>query len=278
MEARIRSQDLEEYHEVLGIEEDVRRWRPQDFIQRMYEQGFVFISDERGERWITKEEYLERQRRSGLTWQRGRWTTNLQLTSKDRVKQILESDFRILSPREFIKFIAEILQAMGYRTRLVPITAASEIDIVAEKDGETVAVAVRRLATKPVGETIVQDTLDSASNYGAKSVISVTTSRFTQDVLETTRMVPIEFWDGEKLRKLVHLHLLQISPKISKPSTAPQCIVCNLPMQPGSDIIECPSCHNKGHRREMLEWVKIKGFCPVCRVPIQSWLLFDSEY
>jgi hypothetical protein len=42
------------------------------------------------------------------------------------------------------------------------------------------------------------------------------------------------------------------------------CIVCKLPIYLHEDVIECPACYSVAHRSHLLEWVKIKGYCPNC--------------
>ncbi|WP_287587597.1 zinc ribbon domain-containing protein [Candidatus Borrarchaeum sp.] len=44
-----------------------------------------------------------------------------------------------------------------------------------------------------------------------------------------------------------------------------KCMVCLLPMAPGSEIAKCPHCSGVAHKDHLQEWVKIKGFCPKCK-------------
>ncbi|MBK5113389.1 MAG: hypothetical protein KGD59_11905 [Candidatus Heimdallarchaeota archaeon] len=43
------------------------------------------------------------------------------------------------------------------------------------------------------------------------------------------------------------------------------CSVCKLPISFGSEHLECYHCQNVAHREHLLEWVKVKGTCPVCQ-------------
>ncbi len=42
-----------------------------------------------------------------------------------------------------------------------------------------------------------------------------------------------------------------------------RCIVCNLPLGKGK-IIRCPYCSGPAHRDHLLEYIKVKGGCPIC--------------
>ncbi|MHA1578182.1 MAG: RING finger protein [Candidatus Freyarchaeota archaeon] len=47
-----------------------------------------------------------------------------------------------------------------------------------------------------------------------------------------------------------------------------RCIVCNLKIKEGENIVYCPFCGLPSHRDHLLEWLKIKGFCPNCGKPL----------
>jgi DNA-directed RNA polymerase subunit RPC12/RpoP len=42
------------------------------------------------------------------------------------------------------------------------------------------------------------------------------------------------------------------------------CIVCKLKMKQGDDVVRCPYCGYSAHKTHMLEWLHVKGYCPVC--------------
>lgn len=43
-----------------------------------------------------------------------------------------------------------------------------------------------------------------------------------------------------------------------------KCIVCNLEIKDYEKKIYCPYCGSPSHRDHILEWIKIKSFCPYC--------------
>ncbi|MFB0563938.1 MAG: RING finger protein [Candidatus Lokiarchaeia archaeon] len=44
-----------------------------------------------------------------------------------------------------------------------------------------------------------------------------------------------------------------------------KCSVCQLKIIFGDNVIRCPHCGVLSHRDHILEWIKIRGFCPNCR-------------
>ena len=49
-----------------------------------------------------------------------------------------------------------------------------------------------------------------------------------------------------------------------------QCIVCDLAIEEFEEIFTCPKCSGLAHKLHMLEWIKIKGYCPKCNNPIKQ--------
>ncbi|MGQ9723555.1 MAG: hypothetical protein ACUVXA_19820 [Candidatus Jordarchaeum sp.] len=44
-----------------------------------------------------------------------------------------------------------------------------------------------------------------------------------------------------------------------------RCSVCQLKIVFDDDVIRCLHCGVLSHRDHLLEWIKIRGFCPNCR-------------
>ncbi|MEM3585844.1 MAG: hypothetical protein QXO71_00860 [Candidatus Jordarchaeaceae archaeon] len=47
-----------------------------------------------------------------------------------------------------------------------------------------------------------------------------------------------------------------------------RCTVCNLEIKEENRKVHCPFCGLPAHRDHLLEWLKIKGFCPNCAKPL----------
>ena len=48
------------------------------------------------------------------------------------------------------------------------------------------------------------------------------------------------------------------------------CSVCKLPISFGSSTLQCPHCENIAHKEHLLEWIKVKGSCPICQSKLQT--------
>ena len=48
------------------------------------------------------------------------------------------------------------------------------------------------------------------------------------------------------------------------------CIVCNLSITEFEEQLICPFCFSLAHETHLLEWVKIKGYCPHCNAPLNN--------
>jgi len=55
------------------------------------------------------------------------------------------------------------------------------------------------------------------------------------------------------------------------------CSVCKLPISFGSEPLECYHCQHVAHKEHLLEWVKVKGTCPVCQQKLIADKLTNAE-
>jgi HEAT repeat protein len=56
-----------------------------------------------------------------------------------------------------------------------------------------------------------------------------------------------------------------------------KCIVCNLPIKNGEELVRCPCCGNLAHKTHMLEWLHIRGYCPVCSEKVSESELEEEK-
>ncbi len=47
------------------------------------------------------------------------------------------------------------------------------------------------------------------------------------------------------------------------------CSVCLSKIESSEDILKCPYCEAIAHKSHLLEWLKLKGVCPVCKYPLK---------
>lgn len=52
-----------------------------------------------------------------------------------------------------------------------------------------------------------------------------------------------------------------------------RCIVCNLTIGKEDEITRCPYCSGIAHRDHMLEYIKVKGQCPICGKELKKYEL-----
>jgi RNA polymerase subunit RPABC4/transcription elongation factor Spt4 len=57
----------------------------------------------------------------------------------------------------------------------------------------------------------------------------------------------------------------------------PQCRVCGSPIVYGDEILQCPHCKAYAHKTHLIEWIKVKGYCPVCGVDVEESKDFPAE-
>jgi len=113
--------------------------------------------------------------------------------------------------------------------------------------------------------------------YGYKVPIKVLSEKLeiSEDKLENlfVELISSNFLTGEidPITKVIVL-----APRVVSEQQAPRkaqiirCIVCNLIINPAKEeLIYCPHCNSPAHRSHLIEWIKIKGFCPKCKKDIK---------
>jgi hypothetical protein len=49
-----------------------------------------------------------------------------------------------------------------------------------------------------------------------------------------------------------------------------KCAVCKLSLYASEEILTCPICLATAHNTHLLEWIKIKGYCPKCNSTLKD--------
>nr|MDO8082912.1 DUF2341 domain-containing protein [Candidatus Freyarchaeota archaeon] len=49
-----------------------------------------------------------------------------------------------------------------------------------------------------------------------------------------------------------------------------KCPVCQIDIVLGDPLVKCPNCGTLGHKDHLLEWVKVKGYCPSCKKKLRE--------
>ncbi len=57
----------------------------------------------------------------------------------------------------------------------------------------------------------------------------------------------------------------------------PYCRICGSPIVYGDKILQCPHCKAYAHKTHLIEWIKVKGYCPVCGVDVEEIKDFPAE-
>jgi restriction system protein len=79
---------------------------------------------------------------------------------------------------EFEGYVAARLGRAGWQVKFTPLVGDYGVDLIAEKDGQSVAVQCKRYG-KPVGVAAVQQVVSGASHHGCTRSIVVSNQEFT---------------------------------------------------------------------------------------------------
>ena len=127
----------------------------------------------------------------------------------------IADEFKHLNPENFEKFIAFIFQSMGYTTQVTQYTGDYGADVIAEKEGEKLAVQVKKYKKgNDVSNDEVRKAIGSMPHFKATGAVLITTSDYTLQAREQAKNAPIELINGDQLDALIYKHLLE--PKLKQ--------------------------------------------------------------
>ena len=113
-------------------------------------------------------------------------------------KEITGVDLDIMSPAEFEEFITKLFSELGYSAKRTKSSGDQGADVIAEKDGEKIAIQVKHYS-KPVGNKAVQEVVSSMKYYNAQKSMVITTNYFTKSAQELAKANRVTLWDRDVL-------------------------------------------------------------------------------
>ncbi|HUT80497.1 MAG TPA: hypothetical protein VMZ29_04770 [Candidatus Bathyarchaeia archaeon] len=119
----------------------------------------------------------------------------------------------------------------------------------------------------------LQMAYQGAPNEQKNRIVSEITSLISLGVMPSEMSLPI---DHEAIRERIEKRTIKCfscgeeRTNINEPCSncgvdTVYCSVCKLPISFGADYLECTHCQNIAHKEHLLEWIKVKGTCPVCQ-------------
>ena len=102
---------------------------------------------------------------------------------------------------------------MGYETKVTKQTRDFGIDVIAKKQGKTIAIQCKKYREgNPVGNRDIQRILGAMQLKSVKAThsILITTSHFTVQAEEQAKECAVESWNKEILHTLIKKYLMQI--------------------------------------------------------------------
>lgn len=133
----------------------------------------------------------------------------------------------IMSGEQFERFICWLFQARNYKVRRVGTTLYRSkqhniinryyqtlrdfgADIIAEKEGERIAVQVKR-CKRPVGKNDVKQVFFALRHYGCHKAMVVSNSGYTKTALRYASRKHIEVWNRDLLFQVVKENMVILS-------------------------------------------------------------------
>ena len=101
------------------------------------------------------------------------------LLSRERRPDTSMTAIDAMTGTEFEDYVAARLRRAGWQVTFTPLTGDYGVDLIAEKDGKSVAIQCKRHGN-PVGVAAVQQVVSGARHHGCTKSIVVSNQEFTQ--------------------------------------------------------------------------------------------------
>jgi len=156
-----------------------------------------------------EEIFRKKQEAKGLEKYKGEWYKKTEVRRMKELDLGISEDFMNMNHFEFEEFIAKLFRKMGYDAHVTPKTGDYGIDVIAKKNGEIIAIQVKKHKEgNPIGNRVVIETLGSMRYHNANHSIIVTNRHYTIQAREQAKNAPIELWDGDYLKKMIKKYML----------------------------------------------------------------------
>ncbi|MGQ3413340.1 restriction endonuclease [Natrinema sp. LN54] len=127
-------------------------------------------------------------------------------TGADPADSWTAAAFEDVSPTAFEALVADLWDAMGYRTEVTPASRDGGIDVIATTDDERVAIQAKRFLSSPVGSPDTRQIAGQLQLDFDRAAL-VTTASFTGPAERfAAEATAVELVDGVSLRELLELH------------------------------------------------------------------------
>lgn len=134
---------------------------------------------------------------------------------------VVNTLMRELEGADFERFMAHLLERMGYRTRVTPISGDGGVDIIAHRDAlglEPPIIKVQcKRTTHSIGGPDVQNLVGTLSAGGSELGLFVTLGSFSKDALHIERVRQnLRLINGRELVDLIFAHYESLDPQYKR--------------------------------------------------------------
>ncbi|MGE7635617.1 restriction endonuclease [Bacillus paramycoides] len=121
---------------------------------------------------------------------------------KDKKKMITIEDIDLLSGEEFERYLAELLNNLGFRTELTKGSGDQGVDILAFKQNKKYVIQAKRY-NRTVGTKAVQEVVAGKAFYNADESWVITNSTYTKGAIDLAQKTDTKLWDRDKLKNMM---------------------------------------------------------------------------
>lgn len=124
---------------------------------------------------------------------------------QNELKGIKIESIDTLNGFQFEKFVGEIFNAFGYKTKVTKKSGDNGADILAAKHGKVFAVQTKMYYNHTVGNKAVQEAHSAKFFYNTHSAVVICNSRFSKSAIDTAEKLGVVLIGREELENILKL-------------------------------------------------------------------------
>ena len=121
---------------------------------------------------------------------------------KDKLSKSGFNEIDQMDGLKFEKYLAALFENLGYSVRRTPYHNDYGADLIVSKDGQKIAVQVKRYR-RNVGVKGIQEAVAACGKYHCQRAMVVTNSYFTEQAKELAKANSVDLWDRTKLERMM---------------------------------------------------------------------------
>jgi restriction system protein len=122
---------------------------------------------------------------------------------QSRINRLRNTNWEVMQGIEFENFLADVFLELGYKVETTKVTGDQGVDLVASKNGRSIAIQAKGYPSTTVGNKAVQEAHAGMGFYGCDVAVVITNSTYTSGARELAERIGCLLIDRDQIPSLI---------------------------------------------------------------------------